>query len=132
MIKVMDAPRDSQILARTAMELDESTAQYLREVEQLPSLTREQECELSERLGKGDLEAKTLLIRGNRQRVVKIAMDYTDKGLPLFDLIKAGNDGLREVVEGFDPSKGLPLSAAADWHIKLHVKRALVVHSDDQ
>jgi RNA polymerase primary sigma factor len=79
---------------------------YLREIGQIPLLTREQEIELAAKIKKGDREALSLMIRSNLRLVVKIALAYANLGLPLLDLISEGNIGLMKAVERFDPAKG--------------------------
>jgi len=102
---------------------------YLREIGEVPLLTREQETELAARIKKGDEEAKQLMIRSNLRLVVKIAHDYAQYGLPLLDLISEGNIGLMKAVERFDPAKGGKLSTYGAWWIKQSIKRALANQS---
>ncbi|MBI5822330.1 MAG: RNA polymerase sigma factor RpoD/SigA [Verrucomicrobia bacterium] len=98
---------------------------YLREIGQIPLLTRKDEVDLSKRIKKGDKAARDKMIRSNLRLVVKIAHDYSGLGLPLLDLISEGNIGLMKAVERFDPKKGGKLSTYASWWIKQSMKRAL-------
>src|SRR4249920_1130791 len=98
---------------------------YLREIIQTPLLTAQQEIELAARIKKGDQKARAWMIKANLRLVVKIAMDYSNLGLPLLDLISEGNIGLMKAVERFDPKKGGKLSTYAAWWIKQSIKRAL-------
>jgi RNA polymerase primary sigma factor len=102
---------------------------YLREIGQIPLLTRQDEVDLSKKIKRGDKAARDRMIRSNLRLVVKIAHDYSGLGLPLLDLISEGNIGLMKAVERFDPRKGGKLSTYASWWIKQSMKRALANQS---
>jgi len=98
---------------------------YLREIGQIPLLTRQDEVRLAAKIKRGKKDARDLMIRSNLRLVVKIAHDYSGLGLPLLDLISEGNIGLMKAVERFDPNKGGKLSTYGSWWIKQSMKRAL-------
>jgi RNA polymerase primary sigma factor len=102
---------------------------YLREIEQIPLLTPQEEIDLAAHIKKGDREARALMIKANLRLVVKIAHEYANLGLPLLDLVSEGNIGLMKAVERFDPAKGGKLSTYAAWWIKQSMKRALANQS---
>ena len=99
---------------------------YLREINETPLLTAEDEKTLAGRIEQGDQSARDLMIRANLRLVVNIARGYTSKGLALQDLIEEGNLGLLRAVEGFDPRVGTRFSTYASYWIKQSIKRALV------
>jgi RNA polymerase primary sigma factor len=99
---------------------------YLREINETPLLTPEEEKELARRIAQGDSEARDRMIRANLRLVVNIARNYTGKGLSLQDLIEEGNLGLLRAVEGFDPNMNTRFSTYASYWIKQSIKRALV------
>jgi RNA polymerase primary sigma factor len=102
---------------------------YLREIEQIPLLTAQEEIDLAAHIKKGDREARALMIKANLRLVVKIAHEYANLGLPLLDLVSEGNIGLMKAVERFDPAKGGKLSTYAAWWIKQSMRRALANQS---
>jgi RNA polymerase primary sigma factor len=102
---------------------------YLREIGQVPLLSREEELALARLARSGDAEARERLIRGNLRLVVKIARDYEGFGLPLLDLISEGNIGLMIGVDRFDPERGAKLSVYASFWIKQSIRRALANQS---
>ena len=110
-------------------ESEGSLKLYLREISKTPLLTAEEELALSERIKKGDPEARSHMIRANLRLVVKIAQDYANYGMPVTDLISEGNIGLMKAVERFDPAKGGKLSTYAAWWIKQSIKRSLANQS---
>jgi RNA polymerase primary sigma factor len=102
---------------------------YLKEIGEIPLLTREDEVRLGKRIKKGDRAAREKMIRANLRLVVKIANDYSGLGLPLLDLISEGNIGLMKGVERFDPGRGTKFSTYGAWWIKQSVRRALANQS---
>src|SRR3989449_9278402 len=99
---------------------------YLREINETPLLNAEEEKQLAYRIEDGDNEARDRMVRANLRLVVNIARAYSNKGLPLQDLIEEGNLGLLRAVEGFDPTMGTRFSTYASYWIKQSIKRALV------
>src|SRR5271157_1421865 len=63
---------------------------YLKEINKIPLLTREEEERLARRAAKNDNLAKEKLIRANLRFVVNVAKKYQNQGLPLADLISEG------------------------------------------
>lgn len=108
-----------------ANEVGAGLKNYMSEIGQVPLLTPAEEIALAGRIQQGDAEARTHMIRANLRLVVKIALNYTNFGLPLPDLIEEGNIGLMKAVERFDPAKGAKLSTYASWWIKQAIKTAL-------
>ena len=99
---------------------------YLREINETPLLSPNDEQELAIAIGEGDVEARDRMVRANLRLVVNIARGYTGKGLSLQDLIEEGNLGLLRAVEGFDPAMGTRFSTYASYWIKQSIKRALI------
>ena len=99
---------------------------YLREINETPLLSAEEEKQLAYRIEDGDSEAREQMVRANLRLVVNIARSYTGKGLGLQDLIEEGNLGLLRAVEGFDPAMNTRFSTYASYWIKQSIKRALV------
>jgi RNA polymerase primary sigma factor len=98
----------------------------LREINQTPLLTADEERELAARIGAGDYAARDQMVRANLRLVVNIARGYQGKGLGLEDLIAEGNLGLVRAVEAFDPAHETRFSTYASYWIKQSIKRTLV------
>src|SRR5205814_3315168 len=99
---------------------------YLREINETPLLSADQEKQLAYRIEDGDQAARDQMVRANLRLVVNIARGYTGKGLGLQDLIEEANLGRLRAVEGFDPSMNTRFSTYASYWIKQSIKRALV------
>ncbi len=111
---------------RTSAAVQSPLETYLREINETPLLSPEEEQELAARVAQGDPEARDRMVRANLRLVVNIARGYTGKGLSLQDLIEEGNLGLLRAVEGFDPAMGTRFSTYASYWIKQSIKRALI------
>ncbi len=116
--------RQRQKRASTATQSPLET--YLREINETPLLSPEDEQELAEAIARGDPQARDRMVRANLRLVVNIARNYTGKGLSLQDLIEEGNLGLLRAVEGYDPAMGTRFSTYASYWIKQSIKRALI------
>ncbi len=99
---------------------------YLREINETALLTADDEKDLSRRISSGDSSARDRMVRANLRLVVNIARAYTNKGLPIQDLIEEGNLGLMRAVEGFDPDMNTRFSTYASYWIKQSIKRSLI------
>ncbi len=99
---------------------------YLREINETPLLSADDEKDLARKIENGDNAARDRMVRANLRLVVNIARGYTGKGLGLQDLIEEGNLGLLRAVEGFDPNMNTRFSTYASYWIKQSIKRALV------
>ena len=104
----------------------DSIKAYLKDIRPIPLLSAEEEIELSNRIRKGDKQAREKMIRANLRLVISIAKRYVNLGVPLSDLIEEGNLGLMKSVEKFDPEKGFRFSTYAAWWIKQGISRAII------
>ena len=74
-------------------------------------------------------EARQRLIESNLRLVVSVATRYTNRGLPLLDLIQEGNTGLMRAADKFDYHLGFKFSTYATWWIRQAVTRAIADQS---
>jgi RNA polymerase primary sigma factor len=149
------------------VEVRDMVGLYLKDAAGLPLLTADQEVELSKTIERGHAARAALvagevpagerseynrrvdagqdafdhLIRSNTRLVISIAKKYQRRGLPLPDLIQAGNVGLMRAAKKFDYKLGNRFSTYATWWIRQAVSRAVAdqgrtirvpVHMGDQ
>lgn len=104
---------------------DTVLAMYLKEINRIPLLSREEENELAIRAKAGDKEAKDRIVKANLRFVVKIAKKYQNHGLDLTDLISEGNIGLLTAIDRFDVDKGYHFISYAVWWIRQAILKAV-------
>ncbi len=107
------------------ISINDPVRMYLKEIGRISLLTSEEELELSERVTKGEQEAKNRLAEANLRLVVSIAKRYVGRKLSFLDLIQEGNMGLMKAVEKFDSTKGFKFSTYATWWIRQAITRAI-------
>ena len=124
---------------------------YLKDAAGLPLLTAEEEVELAKKIEYGQQAREELtqnnvrphrhkelsimiregqeafdhLIQSNARLVISIAKKYQRRGLPLADLIQAGNEGLIRSAKKFEYRRGFKFSTYATWWIRQAVTRTV-------
>ncbi|MDE7226878.1 MAG: RNA polymerase sigma factor RpoD/SigA [Treponemataceae bacterium] len=98
---------------------------YLREIQTIPLMSREEENELAVKAKAGDKAAKDKIVSANLRFVVNVAKNYQGGGLDLSDLISEGNIGLLTAIEKFDSTKGYHFISYAVWWIRQSILKAI-------
>ncbi len=93
---------------------DEDSVLYVGGSDTLPpTLSRDEENELLERYGNGDMSVKSILIEHNLRLVVYIARKFENTGIYIEDLISIGTIGLIKAINTFNTSKNIKLATYA-------------------
>ena len=117
----------SNIKYLPAVSSEASFSMYLREINKIPSLTKEEEFLLAKAyLENHDLEAAHKLVTSHLKLVAKIAMRYRNYGLPITELVSEGNIGLMQAVKKYDPDLGYRLSTYSMWWVKASIQEYLL------
>ena len=98
---------------------------YLKDIEKIPLIGRDEEYDLAIRAKNGDAAARERLVNGNLRFVVSIAKQFQGRGLPLIDLISEGNIGLLTAIDKFEPEKGYHFISYAVWWIRQAILKAI-------
>jgi len=112
------------------MAFDITIKEYLRDIDEAPLLTWEDEKALAHAVMEtNDPQARDQLVRSNLRLVVNIAKRFSGRGLSLGDLIEEGNLGLMRAVDTFDTEHGVRFSTYSAWWIKQAIKRSILNNS---
>jgi len=98
---------------------------YLKEINRIPLLTREEEDIVARKAAQGNEIARKRMIESNLRFVVNVAKKYQNQGLPLIDLINEGNIGLMNAIDKYDVDRGYHFISYAVWWIKQAILKAI-------
>lgn len=112
---------------RSSADFDDENvlSMYLREINRIPLLSREEENDYATRAAAGDEQAKAILAKSNLRFVVNVAKKYQNQGLPLADLIAEGNVGLLNAIDHYDVTKGYHFISYAVWWIRQAILKSI-------
>ena len=85
----------------------------------------DEQIELAKEAKLGNQKAKDKLITSNLRFVITCAKKYVGQGVPLVDLINAGNLGLILAVDNYDPDKGYKFLSFAVWYIRREILKEI-------
>lgn len=112
------------------MKNDDILSTYLKEINKIPLLTREEENDLAAKAKAGDKAARERIVNANLRFVVNIAKKYRHSGMDLSDLISEGNVGLLTAIDKFDAQKGCRFISYAVWWIRQSILKAIYERKD--
>ncbi len=103
----------------------ESLDLYLRDIASSEPLSSAEEIALAKKIHKGCQRSRDKLVAANLRFVVSVAREYQNHGVPLADLISAGNMGLMTAAERFDGTRGFKFISYAVWWIRQAIHQSL-------
>ena len=98
---------------------------YLKEINSIPILTKEEEERVARLAKQGDKAARDKLINSNLRFVVMIAKKFQGKGLGLDDLVSEGHVGIINAINHYDVDRGFRFITYAVWWIKQAIVSAI-------
>ncbi|RJP18695.1 MAG: RNA polymerase sigma factor RpoD/SigA [Candidatus Abyssobacteria bacterium SURF_5] len=128
----LDAEQEKDVPERRTANED-MVQYYFRDIAKIPLLSAQETiklfCELQSACKNNQeadrLRLKQTLVLANLRLVVMLAKKFTSCGLPLLDIIQAGNIGLMRAVDGFDPNLGFKFSTYASRWILASIIRMI-------
>ena len=106
-------------------ETAEVLSRYFSGIKELPILSVSKEAKVAGEAKEGDVTAKEKLIISNLRFVVKVALKYRNKGMPLADLISEGNLGLIRAAQTYDPDRKVRFISYAIYWIKQSIIKSI-------
>ena len=106
-------------------DMEDSLGSYLAEIAHSKPLSAAEEVDLARKIKEGNETARNRLVEANLRFVVSVAKEYQNRGVPLADLISAGNMGLITAAERFDENKGFKFISYAVWWIRQAILQTL-------
>jgi RNA polymerase sigma-32 factor len=102
---------------------DSYFSRYKRDMERFPILAAEEEYRLvTSWREQGNANALHRLVTSHLRLIANIAIGYRGYGLPLADIISAGNLGMVQAVHGFKLDHGARLATYASWWIRAAIQ----------
>ena len=102
---------------------------YFQDIADAKPLSSKKEAQLARKIRAGNKRARNELVAANLRFVVRVATEYQNCGLPLEDLISAGNVGLIQAAERFDEERGFKFITYAHWWIRQAIYNAITQES---
>lgn len=114
-----------KIVKNILNEKSEILNDYLEDIKKYSLITPDVEKDLAIKAKNGDKEAKNRLIESNLRFVITCAKQYVNQGVPLVDLISAGNLGLNLALVNYDPDRGYKFFTFAVWYIRREILKEI-------
>jgi RNA polymerase primary sigma factor len=98
---------------------------FFKDIDKYKIYSGEEQIELARKAKSGDKRAREMLITCNLRFVITCAKKYTGQGVPLLDLINAGNYGLCLAIDNYDPDRGYKFLSFAVWYIRREILKEI-------
>ena len=119
--------RQFKISDKLTPRMTKSAGSYLVDLEKTKLISPEREVELARLAANGDEKARNELVTANLRFVVSVAKMYAGNPEDFSDVVAAGNMGLIEAAEKFDPTRGFKFISFAVWYIR----KEMINHLND-
>lgn len=104
---------------------NELLTSYLRDIAKYKILDASEIASLILAAQQGNEKAKEKVVQSNLRFVVTIAKQFQNRGVPLMDLISAGNIGLIKAIDKFDVERGVAFLSYAVWWIRQEIYNSI-------
>lgn len=98
---------------------------FFKDIDKYPIYSGDEQIQLAREAKAGNEKSREKLITSNLRFVITCAKKYTGQGVPLIDLINAGNYGLCLALSNFDPDRGYKFLSFAVWYIRREILKEI-------
>ena len=98
---------------------------FFKDIDKYPISSGEEQIELARKAKEGDSKSRDKLVTSNLRFVITCAKKYVGQGVPLIDLIEAGNMGLLMAIDNYDPDRGYKFLSFAVWYIRREILKEI-------
>jgi RNA polymerase primary sigma factor len=116
-------------MQRTGRATPGALGRYLADLKKIPRLDEREEKRVSQEIRDGRREAVNELVKANLAFVVKLAYDYRWTGVPVEDLVNAGNIGMIGAARRFDATRNVRFTTYAAFWVRKSILEAVATES---
>lgn len=98
---------------------------FFKDIDKYKIYSGDEQIQLAREALAGNKKSREKLITSNLRFVITCAKKYTNQGVPLIDLINAGNYGLCLAIDNYDPDKGYKFLSFAVWYIRREILKEI-------
>ena len=98
---------------------------FFKDINKYQIYSGEEQVKLAKEALSGNSKSRDKLITSNLRFVITCAKKYTGQGVPLVDLINAGNYGLCLAIDNYDPDRGYKFLSFAVWYIRREILKEI-------
>jgi RNA polymerase primary sigma factor len=99
--------------------------EFFKDIDRYEILSGDKQIQLAREALAGNSKSREKLITCNLRFVITCAKKYTGQGVPLIDLINAGNYGLCLAIDNYDPDRGYKFLSFAVWYIRREILKEI-------
>ena len=117
--------KDITITKNILNENSDILKDFFKDIDKYPIYSGEEQVELAKEALTGNEKSRDKLITSNLRFVITCAKKYVGQGVPLIDLINAGNMGLIQAIDNYDPERGYKFLSFAVWYIRREILKEI-------
>jgi RNA polymerase primary sigma factor len=116
-------------MQQTSRASSGALGRYLADIRKIPRLNERQEKRVTREIRNGRPGAINRLVKANLAFVIKIGNEYRWTGVPIEDLINAGNLGLIGAARRFDSTRNVRFTTYAAFWVRKSILEAVAAES---
>lgn len=117
--------KEIKITKNILNETSDILKDFFKDIDNYQIYSGEEQVRLAREALAGNSRSRDKLITSNLRFVITCAKKYTGQGVPLIDLINAGNYGLCLAIDNYDPDRGYKFISFAVWYIRREILKEI-------